>query len=215
MTYRLYYSPGSCSTAAHIVLEEVGASFELQRVPLEHGGAQAADFLAVNPKGRVPALAIDGEPNVLTELPAILLYLARRHASSRMLPDDSLDEARCVEWLAWLAGWVHGMGYGALWRPERFVESSDHYAAVQANGRHLIESAYLQIERRLADAGSWAMPCGYSIVDPFLLVLYRWGTRIGLPMLDSCPAWRSLVRQMLERPAVKKVLLHEGLSISA
>lgn len=214
MTYRLYYSPGSCSMAAHIVLEEVSATFELQLVSLEYGEAQAAHFLAVNPKGRVPALAIEGEPKVLTELPAILLYLARRHALSRMLPDDSIDEARCIEWLAWLAGWVHGMGYAALWRPERFVESSDHYAAVRANGRHLIESAYLQVEKRLAGEGPWAIPSGYSIVDPFLLVLYRWGMRIGLPMLDAYPAWRSLTRQMLERPAVKRVLLREGLSIS-
>lgn len=201
--------------AAHIVLEELGADFDLQRVPLEHGGAQAAEFLAVNPKGRVPVLEIQGAPKVLTELPAILLYLARHHRQHGLLPSDSLEEARCHEWLAWLTGWVHGVGYGSIWRPERFTERHDLKSAIQANGRQLIDAAYIKIEQQVAESGHWAMPYGYSIVDAFLLVLYRWGGRIELPMRDSYPAWTSLTQRMLKRTAVQKVLQREGVRMDA
>ena len=122
MNYRLYYSPGACSLAVHIALEEIGAPFERREVSVARGETTQPDYLAVNPKARVPALAIAGESRVLTELPAILTFLARQHPEANLLPSsNALDEARCHEWLAWLAGWVHGVGYGELWRPLRFV----------------------------------------------------------------------------------------------
>lgn len=213
MTYRLYYSPGACSMAVHIALEELGARFELELVSTQHGDTQRPAYLAVNPKGRVPALGIPGEPKVLTEVPAILLYLARTHTG--LLPQDALGQARCLEWLAWLTGWVHGVGYGGLWRPGRFVGDEEVYPAVQANGRRVVQEAYLRIEQQLAAAGPWALPQGYSIVDPFLLVLYRWGNRIELSMRDDYPTWSALTARMLERPAVQKVLQREGLGTDA
>src|SRR5690349_4510715 len=102
MTYRLYYAPGACSMAPHIALEEIGEPFEAIAVSLRAGEHQSAEYLAVNPKGLVPALAVDGERprRVLTEVPAILIHLARRHPEAGLLPDDPWAEARCVEWLA-------------------------------------------------------------------------------------------------------------------
>lgn len=214
MTYRLYYSPGSCSLAVHIALEEIGAPFERHEVSVGRGETAQPEYLAVNPKARVPALAIAGEARVLTELPAILTFLARQHPEANLLPgDNALDEARCHEWLAWLAGWVHGVGYGELWRPLRFVSDATLSETIGAAGRRTIEQSYISIEAQLADAGAGAVACGYTIVDPFLLVLYRWGNRIGQPMRERYPAWTELTRRVLQRPAVQRAMTNEGVFI--
>ncbi|NRO97628.1 glutathione S-transferase [Paraburkholderia sp. NMBU_R16] len=211
MNYRLYYSPGACSLAVHIALEEIGIPFERQEVSVARGETTQPDYLAVNPKARVPALAIAGETRVLTELPAILTFLARRHPEANLLPNENaLDEARCHEWLAWLAGWVHGVGYGELWRPLRFVSDASLCETISAAGRRTIERSCVCIEAELADGRPWAVAHGYSIVDPFLLVLYRWGNRIGLPMRERYPAWTGVVQRVSTRPAVQRAMANEG-----
>jgi glutathione S-transferase len=188
-------------------------SFELVQVPVAEEANLRPEYLAINPKGRVPALMIPGELHALTELPAIMTLVSRRHSQGGMLPRDSLDEARCHEWLAWLVGWVHGVGFGALWRPARFVADEKLHASVSAQGRQTIETAFSEIERRLAGGHSYALPCGFTIVDPFLLVLYRWGTRVGLTMDHKYPAWTGLMRRVLERTAVQRALNSEGISV--
>ena len=110
--YRLYLSPGACSLAAHIALEETGAPFDVEIVSVQKQQNLEARYLAINAKARVPVLAIPGEPHV-TETPAILTYLARRYPEAQLLPfGDLLREARCHEWLAWLVG----CAWRRLWR---------------------------------------------------------------------------------------------------
>lgn len=213
MTYQLYYSPGACSMAAHIVLEEVRARFELVCVSVTEGATQRPEYLATNPKGRVPVLAIPGQERVLTELPAILTYLAHQHPDARLLPADALDEARCQEWLAWLSGWVHGVGFGGIWRPGRFTGEAAHFDAIRVQGRRTVIDSYASIEQQFADGREWAARSGFSIVDPFLLVLYRWGNRIGVDMGASYPAWSGQVARLRARLTVQRVLEREGVSI--
>ncbi|AJY43865.1 glutathione S-transferase N-terminal domain-containing protein [Burkholderia humptydooensis] len=210
-SYRLYYSPGACSLAAHIALEETGAPFDAEPVRLSHREHLGERYLAINPKARVPALAISGEARVLTETPAILTYLARRHPDAALLPiDDPLREARCHEWLAWLVGWVHGVGYGALWRPGRFAGDESIHPAISAHARRVIDEANGAIDAALRDGRQWAEPGGYSIVDPFLLVLYRWGCAIGLDM-GRRDAWSEHAARVSARDAAKRALATEGL----
>ncbi|AOI93524.1 glutathione S-transferase N-terminal domain-containing protein [Burkholderia pseudomultivorans] len=208
--YLLYLSPGACSLAAHIALEETGAPFDTEIVSVAQQQNLGARYLAINPKARVPALAIPGEPRVLTETPAILTYLARRHPDAQLLPlDDPLREARCHEWLAWLVGWVHGVGYGALWRPGRFAGDAALHGAISAHGRGVIDAANASIEALLADGRAWAEPGGHSIVDPFLLVLYRWGVAIGLDMTRH-RAWSAHAAREMQRPAAQRALAREA-----
>lgn len=214
MPYRLYYSPGACSLAAHIVLREVGAEFDLERVPARNGPLEAS-YLAINPKGFVPALALDGEDRVLTELPAILVFLARRYSVAALLPSDPTMEARCHEWIAWLSGWVHAVGFALLWRPGRFSSDSRQHETLTKQGFEIVRNAFNDIERQFADGRNWAVPDAYSIADPFLLVLYRWGNRIGIPMASSYPAWTQVSYRTAARPAVLEALKQEGISIEA
>jgi len=220
--HRLYYSPGACSLAAHIVLEEIGAPYELELVSssgrLGGAGTTSAAWLTQNPKGRVPALSgvpgrIGGGAELLTELSAILVFLARTHPAARLLPADPAGEARCVEWMNWLSGSVHAMSYGQIWRANRFVAHERDFAAVEAKGRANLEEQYAYIESLLGDGRDWAVPGGYSVVDPYLLVFYVWGGRVGLDMRAGYPAWARLTERVLARPAVKRVLAHERISL--
>lgn len=98
---KLFYSPGACSLASHVALEEAGAAFETQRVDLREGAQRGPDYLALNPKGKVPALATD--KGVLTENPAILGYVARSFPEAGLAPDDSFAWSEVQAFNAFLA----------------------------------------------------------------------------------------------------------------
>src|SRR5918998_658321 len=97
--YNLYYSPGACSLAPHVLLEEIGEPYDLELVSVAHGETQTPEYRAINPKGRVPTLRMvagrgGGAEGVLTEAPAILAYLARTHPEGGLWPSDAAGEAR-------------------------------------------------------------------------------------------------------------------------
>src|SRR4051795_11401575 len=101
-----YFSPGSSSMAVHIALHEVGASFDSRPLSFARRDHRAADFLAINPEGKVPTLLIDGRP--LTEVAAILYYLAKRFPAARLLPDgDAEAEAQAISWMSFIAATLH------------------------------------------------------------------------------------------------------------
>lgn len=216
---RLYYSPGACSLAPHIVLEEIGAPYELElRSARNAEGTSAPAYLALNPKGRVPALAgmpgsAGGAPGLLTEAPAILFFLARSHPDAGLLPRDPAAEARCMEWMNWLSGTVHGQSYGQIWRAHRFIGDPAQHAAVVAKGRENLDEQYAYVETVLADGRDWAVPGQYSIVDPFLLVFWLWGQRTGLEMAARYPVWARLSERVLARPAVQRALEQEKVTV--
>jgi glutathione S-transferase len=222
MRHRLYYSPGACSMAAHIVLEEIGEPYDLELVSSrgrEGGeGTTSPAWMAQNPKGRVPALSgvpgrIGGSQDLLTELHAILFYLARTHPGALLLPSDPASEARAIEWMNWLASNVHAMSFGQIWRANRFVVDASDFAAVEHKGQQNLREQYAYIEQLLGDGREWALASGYSVVDPYLLVFYLWGGRVGLDMKGSYPAWRRLTDQTLRRPAVQRVLAEEKITL--
>lgn len=136
-----------------------------------------AEWNAINPKGRVPALLgvpgrIGGADNLLTELHAILVYVARTNAALGLLPASPAAEARCIEWMNWLASSVHAMSYGQIWRPQRFIDDKTECPALKAKGEQNVREQYAYIETLLADGREWAVPVAYSVVDPYLLVFY-------------------------------------------
>lgn len=217
--YRLYYSPGACSLAVHIVLEEIGEPYETELVSSKMGGrAQTAEWRAINPKGRIPALLgvpgrIGGMPGLLTEAHAILFYLGRTHPTARLWPAEHAAEARCIEWMNWLSSNVHAMSYGQIWRPQRFVAEESNFPAVTAKGERNVREQYSYIESLLSDGRDWAVEGGYTVVDPYLLVFFQWGQRIGLDMPHAYPAWTRMTKRVLARPAVQRVLAKEEVKV--
>lgn len=216
--HRLYYSPGACSLAVHIALEEIGGPYETElRSARNSEGTITADYLALNPKGRVPALSgvpgdAGGAQGLLTEAVAILMFLARSHPHAKLSPDDPAAEARCLEWLSWISADLHAIAYGQLWRPHRFVADEGLHEAVKDRGLQNIRAGYDHICLILADGRDWAVPGQYTIVDAYLLVFWLWGHRIGLDMKRNWPGWARLMDKVLARPAVMRAMEVEGLA---
>ena len=215
--YTLYYSPGACSLATHIVIEETGATYELAMISTKDQ-TQTPAWKAVNPKGRVPALSpvagrIGGTDNLLTEASAIMFYLARTHPEAQLLPPEIAAQARCIEWMSWLTSTVHAQSFGQLWRTPRFTDDESQFPAIRAKGLTNVRDAFGYIERLLGDGRDWAVPGGYSIVDAYLTVFFVWGKRLEIDMRRDYPAWTQQADKVAVRPAVQRVLAQEGLAV--
>lgn len=214
LQYRLYHSPGACSLAPHVVLEELGVPFEPVRIVIADGANRSPEYLAVNPRGRVPALEIlgPGEPRILTEALAILVFLAQRHPEPRLLDPDPEQFARLLEWMGWLGSTVHQTGIRAILRPERFTADPAGAAAIESRAREFVASAYDDLESRLPDRG-YALGDSYTILDAYLLVFYRWGNKVGLDLRTRCPRFARIMDLVRARPAVLRVIAREGIDV--
>lgn len=210
MTIALYYSPGSCSFAPHVALREIGLTFELRKFSTAERSNYSPEYLAVNPKGRIPTLLIDGF--TLTENPAILAYLGRRYPEADLYPSTATeDEARCLEWLAWSSNTVH-VAFAQILRPERFVPSEDAYLPVQASGHVNFQRCLAEIEAHLTRS-PFAVGSRFTVVDPFWLVFYRWGIRQGYEIKRLYPAYTRYAEVLSQRPSVMAALSVEGISL--
>lgn len=210
---KLFYSPGACSLASHIVLEETGASFEPVRVALADGAQRRPEYLAINPKGRVPVI-VDGD-FILTENPAILQYLAQRFPAAQLWPSDPQAAARCTEWLAWGSSGIH-VTYAHLSRPERYTNTEAAIADVKEKATNACRETWDMVEAKLAAAKStWAAGEHYSVADAYLLVFWNWGrgSRLGYDMAHDFPVWTAHAKRMGERPAVRRALEQEGIEL--
>jgi glutathione S-transferase len=202
----LYYAPGACSMAAHIVLEETGERYEARRVDLAKGEQRTEGYLKIHPLGRVPALILDsGEP--LTENTAILPYLGKRFG---LWPAaDPLADARALSTVGFFASSVHP-AHGHISRPERYATDPAMFPNLQAQGRATFHTHLRQIDAMLA--GREWLADAYSVLDPYALTFYAWGIRRELPVseLKHFTAHRD---RMMSRPAVQRIVAEEGVKV--
>jgi glutathione S-transferase len=197
----LFFCPGACSLASHIGLEETGTAYEAKPILLPKGQQRTEDYLKINPRGKVPALSVDGK--ILVENTAILTYLARRFPEKKLMPSDPADEARCIATMCWFSSVVHP-SYQRLHRPERFADSEVAHSAVKENGRKSFWANCQEIDA-MFKGNEWIMGSEYTLVDPYALVFYGWGVRNGFPMkeLSAYTTWQE---RMMKRPTVKKTV---------
>jgi len=200
---KLYYAPGACSMAAHIVLRELGYRFDLEQVDLRAGRtATGTDYSTVNPKGYVPALVLD-DGQILTEVAAILQYLAdSRPELGLAMPSGDLAHYRLLEWLNFIGTEVHKT-LGALFNPNLPAECRDVPLAL--------------FERRcdwLAGAlgeGPFLMGERYTIADPYLFTVLNWTSVLAVD-LGRWPTIKDYLARVAARPAVQEALTVEGLT---
>lgn len=208
MPTKLYYAPGACSLASHIALEEAGVAYDTQKLNLAEGDQRKPEYLALNPRGRVPTLVVDG--HVLTENIGILTYFGGGYPDAGLWPKKTWDQAKLMATLAWLSNTVHP-SYGHLMRPARYVEGEAAQEAVRAKARESFHGYLQEIDKLLA-GHKWAIANQYTVVDPYLLVFYRWGNRAKMPV-RGLKNYSALVDRVMARPAVKKVMADEGISL--
>ncbi len=203
----LYYSPGACSLAPHILLEEIGAEFKAVRLSFADGDQRKPAYLALNPQGRVPVL-VEGD-FVLTETPAILSYLGHRFAETGLLPLTDLHQlARCEQLLAFFSSSIH-VAVAQIWRTTRYVDDPAAYEAVRTSGRKTLQTYFAELETML-EAQDWLVGGRFSVADLYPLVFYRWGLRLGENMARF-PAWTAHASRLLERAGVRRAIEDEGL----
>ena len=202
---RLYYAPGACSMAAHIVLEEGAEAYEAKRVDLAKGEQRSAAYLKINPQGRVPALQLDSGETV-SENTAILPFLGKRYG---LWPKEPVAEARAMSTIGFFAASVHP-AHAHISRPERYASDSAHYPNIQERGRKAFHDYLKQIDARLA--GRQWLGEDYSVLDPYALVFYTWGVRRELPMAEL-KGYAAFKDRMLERPAVRRVVEEENIKL--
>ncbi|HLW91239.1 MAG TPA: glutathione S-transferase family protein [Roseiarcus sp.] len=210
---KLYFTPGTCSLASHIALEEVGARFESSRIDFSADQQNSPEYLRINAKGRVPTL-VDGDW-VLTESPAILRYIAARHPGTGLWPWDPREEARCAEWLAWLSSTIH-VAFAHVRRANRYAADPRAIEDVIATGKKTCRDLWQAVDAKIG-RGPWAIGERYSVADPYLLVYWTWGRgpALGFEVERDLPNWTAHARRMAARPAVQKVFAREGLALPA
>jgi glutathione S-transferase len=206
----LYFSPGACSLAPHIILEEIGLPFQLSHSSTSDGSTRTPEYLQMNSKGKVPVLVTGS--SILTEAPAILLHLATSNLDRGLLAETPDGLVRSIEWFNWLSGTVHAVAIRQIWRPESFTDKLAQHEDIVAKGKKNLTDAFTHIESRLAKT-AWGVGENYSIVDPYLLVFFRWGNRIGFDMRGQYPSWTQHSLQVLERPATVRALTRECISV--
>lgn len=197
----LFFSPGACSLASHIGLEESGAQYQTKPILLAKGQQRTPEYQKINPRGKVPALDADGK--ILVENTAILTYLHRRFPDRKLMPADPAEEARCIGTMCWFSSVVHP-SYQRAHRPERFAEGEAAYGPVKENGKKTFWANLQEIDSMI-QGKDWIMGKDFTVVDGYALVFYGWGERGGFPMkeLGAYTTWRE---RMMQRPAVKKVV---------
>jgi glutathione S-transferase len=210
MRYMLHAAPGSCSLAPHILLEEIGEPYDLALMSPGHPETKTEEFRRLNPKGRVPVLT--AEDFILTEAPAILLHLGLEYPRAQLLSFDGNGLARSIEWCNWLSGTVHQVAVRMIWLAGYFTDDASGHAALIAKGREHLRSAFSLIESKLK-AREWAVGDRYSVVDPYLLVFFRWGNRMHVDMRNNYPAWTEHAHRIERRQAVQRVIAQEGISL--
>ena len=203
---KLYYVPGTCALGIHILHEEAAKPYEAQKISFADKEQYGAAFKAINPKSKVPTLVRD-DGSVLTEFPAIALWLALTNPEASLLPEDAEGRARALEMTDYVVATAHMQGFSRMFRPERYSPTASDSEAVAAQGREIVEAAFAIISERLADRpyvlGS------YSIADAALFYVEYWAiARVKMALPANCERH---FQAMKARPAVQRALAAEGL----
>ena len=199
---KLFYAPGTCALAVHIALHEANAGHEAVRVDFATGQQRSAEYLAINPKGRVPALVT--EAGVLSETPALLTYVAQRFPQAQLAPlSDPFALARMQEFNSYLASTVH-VAHAHGRRASRWADAPEAIADMQRKVPQTMAECFALIEQHYLQ-GPWVLGDTYSVADAYLFTLAGWLEGDGVDM-QQFPKVAAHFQRTAQRPAVAKAL---------
>ncbi len=204
MNMKFYMTPGSCSTGIHILLEEAGLVFEAHLVNLMAGDQHKPDYLAISPRGTIPALQLkDG--SALTDFLSIAWWLARSYPRRHLLPDNLKDELRVLEAMNHAVNTIHGQGFTRIFTTDKYSDNEAEHAAIKERGRHIVDEGFAYIDKQLDKSGF--VTGQFTIADAALFYVEFWADRTGIPLPQKCQAH---YQKLLQRPTVQQVLMEEG-----
>jgi glutathione S-transferase len=202
---QLYYTPDTCSLASHIALEEAGALYSTVRISFAANEQRSPEYLAINPKGRVPALVT--ERGVLTETPAILAFIAQAYPQAHLPPlDDSFAFAQVQAFNSYLSSTLH-VAHAHRMRGYRWADDPAAIAEMQRKAPQAVSACYEPVERSM-QKGPWVMGEAYTICDAYLFTMAQWLEADGVDVA-RLPKVVDHRRRMGERAAVKRAIAQE------
>ena len=203
---KLYYAADTCSLASHIALEDAGADYALARVSFAQNEQRSPEYLAINPKGRVPAMLTDR--GILTETPAMLVFIAQSFPQAGLAPlDDPFAFAELQAFNSFLCSTLH-VAHAHRMRGHRWADDQAAIAAMKRKVPDSVGASYDLIERHMF-RGPWVVGEAYTICDPYLFTIAQWmeGDGVDLARLPRVADHR---RRMSERPAVRTAIAQEA-----
>ena len=177
---KLFHAPGACSDGIVLLLDIIGVPYEIHELDVRKGDQRQPDYLAINPKGKVPALLRD-DGKLLTEFPAIAFWLARKFPKAELLPKDIDGEARALELLDFIVSSIHMRGTALVQRPSAFASSAEAQEEVKAMGRQAIERGLSQLDRELGDQ-KFLMGDRFTLPDAAAYYVLSWQPRYQVPL---------------------------------
>lgn len=202
---KLFYAAGTCALASHIALEEAGAQYEAVRLSFRTDDQRKPEYLAINPKGRVPSLVTDR--GVLTETPAILAFIAQSFPRAALAPlDDPFAFARVQAFNSYLCSTVH-VAHAHGIRGSRWADDPAALETMKRKVPQTVGECFALIEREMFE-GPWVMGETYTICDPYLFTLTQWMEGDGVDPARF-PGIQDHGKRMAERPAVRRALAGE------
>jgi glutathione S-transferase len=205
MTLKFFYGPRTCALASRIALEEAGADYEPVKVDFATAEQTRPAYLAINPKGRVPALVTDR--GVLTENVAILAFIAQSYPHRKLAPlDDPFAFAEMQAFNSYLASTVH-VNHAHKHRGARWATLESSFADMRAKVPETMAASFTLIERDFLK-GPWVMGEAYTVADAYLFTVSRWLEGDGVDV-NRFPRVAAHMRAMEQRPAVQAALAGE------
>jgi glutathione S-transferase len=202
---KLYYAVHTCSLASHIALEDAGADYSTVRISFAAEEQRKPEYLAINPKGRAPALVTD--KGILTETPAILAFIAQSFPRARLAPlDDPFLFAQVQAFNSYLCSTLH-VAHAHRMRGYRWADEPAAIEAMQRKVPESVASCYWLIEHKMLGA-PWVMGETYTICDPYLFTMAQWLEQDGVDP-SRFPKVIAHRLMMSERPEVRKAISEE------
>ena len=207
---QLHYFPGNASMTPHMLIEELGVPHQRVLVDRANNAQRSPAYLALNPNGKIPVL-VDGAL-VLYETAAIVLHLVDTHPQARLAPAVGTPErAVFYKWLMWLSNTLQAE-MPLYFYSDRWADGAEGTAAVKRHAEAHIAGMVDQLEGEFArHGGPWFLGERYSALDPYLFMLCRWTRGMARPA-RTLPHLGPYLQRMLARPAVQRVIAHEGLA---
>ena len=207
--YQLYYYPGNANLAPHMVLEEIGAPYELILLDRAKNAHKAPEYLKLNPHGRIPTL-IDGGL-VLYETVAICMHLADKHPKAGLAPEiGTAERAQFYKWMVYLTNTVQAEML-LYFYPERLGGDGACKETVKRNAETRLAAMFDTIEQGLVERGPYLLGDRFSAADPMLLMLGRWSRGFERPA-KTLPALGRYLERVAARPAVQRAFSSEGIN---
>jgi glutathione S-transferase len=211
MTIQLYFAPGACSFVPHCLLEAAGAAYESTLVKLHKGEQNGPEYLAINPRGQVPVLVVDGI--VITQIVAICEYLHETFPEMGFFPKSPIAKAKAFETFAWMNNSVHTT-FTHVFMPGKFTTDEAAQAAIKLHAQSQYSTLLKELQAMVVGLGDkqWLSGESFGALDAYAITLLRWGGIAGIDPLTLPQLW-AYVQKVALHPPVARVVERERIQL--